>query len=146
MLNKVLAGFYERDLLRFIEEINLFEQEGNLWKTEGSVKNSSGNLALHIIGGLNFLFGTNLAKTGYVRNRDHEFTKKDVPRKEIVSQLEDLVPLVKQTLESVDMNAEYPMKFDGEMRTNMYVLTQLALHLNYHLGQVNYLRRILELG
>jgi len=144
MLNSIVAGFYERDLRRLIEEVNLFENEGNLWKTHGGVKNSSGNLVLHIIGGTNYLIGTTLAHTGYVRDRDQEFIRKGVERKILVAELEELIQMVSATVKAQDMNAEYPIMFDNAKRTNSYVLIQLALHLNYHLGQINYLRRILE--
>jgi len=144
MLSTLLVVFYERDIRKIIEEINLFTIEENLWKTQGSVKNSCGNLALHIIGGMNYLIGTTLAATGYVRHRDEEFSKKNVSKKELVAQLEALVPMITKTISTVDMDAEYPRMFDDAKRTNSYVLTQLALHLNYHLGQVNYLRRVLE--
>ena len=144
MLNNILANFYQRDIGKLVEELNLFRNEENLWKTHGSVKNSCGNLALHIIGGMNFLIGSTLAQTGYIRNRDQEFSKKNVERKEIVAQLEALIPFISKMITAVDMDAEYPLIFDDAKRTNGYVLTQLALHLNYHLGQVNYLRRVLE--
>lgn len=144
MLNSVLATFYSRDIRTLIEELNLFKDEENIWRTQGSVKNSAGNLALHIVGGTNYLFGTILGNTGYVRNRDREFSEKGVERKDLVTQLEALIPLITGTINDVDMNAEYPIMFDDAKRTNAYVLTQLALHLNYHLGQVNYLRRMLE--
>jgi len=147
MLNTVLANFYERDIRKMIDEINSFRSEENLWKTAGSTKNSSGNLALHIIGGMNFLIGTQLANTGYVRNRDEEFAKKGVVRKELVAGLEDLITLINKTLNGFtpgQMEENYPIMFDGAIRPNSYVLVQLSLHLNYHLGQVNYLRRILE--
>ena len=144
MLNGVLTNFYERDIRKLIEEVNLFKNEENLWRTQGSVKNSSGNLVLHIIGGTNHLIGATLAHTGYVRDRSLEFAKKGVARKDLVDQLEKLIPLVSKTLSAIDIEAEYPMIFDDATRSNSYVLTQLVLHLNYHLGQVNYLRRILE--
>lgn len=144
MRNDILATFYQRDILRLIEEINSFKDEENLWRTKGLVKNSAGNLALHIIGGTNYLIGTTLADTGYVRNRDLEFNRKGVDRKALVAQLEELISLINNTLSRLDMDAEYPLLFDDAQRSNAYVLTQLALHLNYHLGQVNYLRRILE--
>lgn len=147
MLNTVLANFYGRDIRKFIEEINLFKDEKNLWRTEGSIKNSSGNLALHIIGGLNHFFGTVLAHTNYVRNRDQEFLQKDVERKVLVTQLEELIPLINETLNArtpEDMEAEFPHFFDKPGTTTSYVLVQLLAHLNYHLGQVNYLRRVLE--
>jgi hypothetical protein len=147
MLSKVLANFYEKDLRKLIEEVNLFRNEENLWKTLGTVKNSSGNLVLHIIGGLNHFFGAILAHTGYVRNRDLEFSKKGVARKDLVAQLEALIPTVNATLASItpeQMDAEYPIPFDDAKNSNSYVLVRLLVHLDYHLGQVNYLRRILE--
>jgi len=146
-LNKLLADFYKTDILRFIQELNLFENEENLWKTGGSIKNSSGNLALHIIGGLNYLIGTTLAQTGYVRNRDQEFIIKGVKREELVAELEKLIPMISETLNAPGQEqpeAEYPLMFDNMKTSNSYVLVKLLAHLNYHLGQVNYLRRILE--
>ncbi|HUB60278.1 MAG TPA: DinB family protein [Puia sp.] len=147
MLGKVLATLYERDLRKLIEEVNLFQQEEDLWKTAGSVKNSSGNLALHIIGGMNYHIGTNIAHTGYVRDRPGEFALKGVPRQEIVTRLEALILLTKNTLNGLtdaQLEAEYPVVFDDAKNSNSYVLVRLLAHLGYHLGQVNYLRRILE--
>jgi hypothetical protein len=147
MLNTVLANFYERDIRKLIEEVNLFKDEKNLWKTQGSMKNSSGNLVLHIIGGLNHFFGATLGHTGYVRNRDQEFTRKDVERKILASQLEELIPLINETLNTLtpeEVEAKFPQFFDKPKTSTSYVLVQLLVHLNYHLGQVNYLRRVLE--
>src|SRR5262245_9702628 len=142
MLNGDLASFYERDIRKFIEEVNLFKDEDDLWRTQGSVKNSAGNLALHIIGGLNHLLGATLAHTGYVRNRDQEFIIKGVARKELVAQLEALIPMINETVNAQDLDTEYPAFFDKPKTSIGYVLVQLLAHLNYHLGQVNYLRRI----
>jgi hypothetical protein len=147
MLNSVLANLYERDIRKLIEEVNLFKNEEDLWRTQGSVKNSAGNLALHIIGGLNHLIGATLAQTGYVRDRDQEFIRKGVERKDLLAHLEKLIPMINTTLNALtekQMGAEYPIFFDKPKTSTSYVLTQLLLHLNYHLGQVNYLRRILE--
>jgi Protein of unknown function (DUF1572) len=147
MLNHVLSNFYERDIRKLIEEVYLFRNEENLWKTHGSVKNSCGNLVLHIIGGLNHLIGATLAHTGYVRDRDQEFIRKGVERKDLVGQLEELIPMISQTMNGLtheDMEAEYPIFFDKPETSTSYVLVQLLAHLNYHIGQVNYLRRILE--
>lgn len=147
MLNIILANFYERDLRKLIEEVNLFKKEEDLWKTVGTVKNSSGNLVLHLIGGLNHYFGAILAQTGYVRNRPLEFSQKDVPGKELTAGLEALIPVIRQTLHALTpekMDTEFPVMFDDAKNSHTYVLTQLLVHLNYHLGQINYLRRILE--
>ena len=147
MLNNDLAEFYERDICKLIEEVNLFNNEEDLWRVQGSVKNSCGNLALHIIGGLNYLIGTTLAHTGYIRNRDQEFIRKRVARKDVVAQLGELIPMINKTVNAFtpeEMEAEYPIFFDKPNTSVSYVLIQLLLHLNYHLGQVNYLRRVLE--
>ncbi len=147
MLSSVLANFYERDIRKLIEEVNLFKHEEDLWRTQGAVKNSSGNLVLHIIGGLNHLIGATLAQTGYVRDRDQEFIRKGVARKDLVAHLEELITMINKTVNALrqeDMEAEYPLFFDKPKTSNSYVLVQLLLHLNYHLGQVNYLRRVLE--
>jgi hypothetical protein len=147
MLNTLLANFYERDIRKLIEEVNLFRNEETLWRTQGSVKNSCGNLVLHIIGGMNHLIGTTLARTGYVRDRDQEFIRKGVERKDLVAQLEELILMINETLNGLTqkhMEAEYPIFFDKPKTSVSYVLLQLSLHLNYHLGQVNYLRRIIE--
>lgn len=147
MLNHFLTNFYERDIRKLIEEVNSFKNEENLWKTKGSVKNSCGNLILHIVGGLNYFIGATLVNSGYVRNRDKEFTHKNVVRKELVIQLEQLIPLINQTLNALtpeQMESDFPIFFDKPNTSTSYVLVQLLTHLNYHLGQVNYLRRILE--
>jgi hypothetical protein len=137
MLNNLLATFYERDLRKLIDEVNLFRKEEDLWKTRGTVKNSSGNLVLYLIGGLNYFVGTNLAHTGYVRNRDQEFANKGVPGKQLVAELDALVPMVRNTLSALtqeELDAEYPVVFDGAKNSTGYVLVSMLDHLNYHLG------------
>lgn len=147
MTNTELAELYQRDIEKLIAEIDLFKNEENLWKTTGTIKNSCGNLALHIIGGLSFHIGTTLGNTGYIRDRDREFTQKDIPRRSLTDQLSALIPQIKKTITSMSgerLNEPHPKFFDKENATISYVLTQLLLHLNYHTGQVNYLRRTLE--
>src|SRR5580704_17811605 len=147
MLRNTLTTLYERDLRKLIEEVNLFQNEDNLWKIQGSILNSSGNLTLHLIGGLNHFFGAILAHTGYIRDRPREFTQQAVPRQELVAQIEALIPLMKSTLNNLtdaQMEAAYPIMFDDANNSTGYVLVRMLAHLDYHLGQINYLRRILE--
>ena len=146
MLNKILAQFYERDLRQMIEEVKLFPNEADLWRTTGTITNSAGNLVLHLIGGMNHHIGTNIARTGYLRHRDLEFSQKDVPRTELIAGLEALIALINQTLGKLtpaDLEAKNPAFFDQPGTSIQYVLIQLLAHLNYHCGQVNYLRRAL---
>ena len=134
--------FYQRDIQRVIDEIALFKDEANIWKICGSTKNSAGNLALHLIGGLNYLIGTNLFHTGYVRNRDAEFTTKGIEKEQLIAQLKELNSMIGKTISSLteeQLDSSFPIFFDKENATVNYVLTQLLLHLNYHLGQINYL-------
>ena len=68
-------------------------------------------------------------------------------RKDLVAQLEELIPMINETVNALtqeQMEAEFPIFFDKAKTSTSYVLVQLLLHLNYHLGQVNYLRRIFE--
>jgi hypothetical protein len=147
MSNTELIEFYERDIQKLIQEIKAFKNEENLWRTVGTINNSSGNLALHLIAGMNFLIGTTIGNSGYVRNREQEFTTKGVDRKTIISQLLELIATIKKAitpLNEEELAKPFPIYFDKENATKGYVLTQLLLHLNYHLGQINYLRRSLE--
>ena len=147
MLNNDLAGFYERDIRKLIEEINLFANEHDLWRTEGTVKNSCGNIVLHIIGGLNFHIGVTIAHANYTRNREEEFSKKNIPREELIQKLEQLIPVVTGVLNKLtphQLDEDFPKFFDNPGTSMGYVLVQLLAHLNYHLGQINYLRRIFK--
>jgi len=147
MTTAVLARLYKRDIEKLINELNLFNYEENLWKTTGSINNSCGNLTLHMIGGLNFHIGVTLAKIDFSRNRDQEFIKKGISRKSLTDQLNALISLTVDTITSMSdeqLSGPHPKLYDGERETISYVLTQILLHLNYHLGQVNYLRRTLE--
>jgi hypothetical protein len=109
----------------------LFKDEANIWKVAGAVKNSAGNLALHLSGGLNYLIGSNLSNTGYVRNRDAEFTTKGIQRGQLIEQLKELNSMIDKTLSSLtkeQLERSFPIFFDKENATINYVLVQLLLH------------------
>ncbi|WP_407524948.1 DinB family protein [Lacibacter sp. MH-610] len=147
MLIPILQSLFERDLLRLKTEIELYRDESKLWHIEKGIANSAGNLCLHLIGNLNAFIGAQLGNTGYVRNRELEFSLKDMPRKELLEKIEATIEVVNQSLEKVtdeQLQAEYPiMVFKDKLSTAMF-LTHLATHLTYHLGQINYHRRLLD--
>ena len=91
--------------------------------------------------------GKELGDTGYVRNRELEFSLKDVPRQELLTKIESTIGVINQTLDNLDENilqSEYPViVFDFKTSTE-YMLVHLATHLTYHLGQINYHRRLVE--
>ncbi|GGG42763.1 DUF1572 family protein [Epilithonimonas arachidiradicis] len=147
MLSETLNSLFERDLNKVIEELNLYQSESNIWKVEGNISNSAGNLALHLIGNLKTYIGKEIGNFDYVRNRDLEFADKNVPRAKIVADLNDTVVIIKNSLKSVsdeELKKDYPLLVLGEKTSTEYFLVHLATHLNYHLGQINYHRRLVE--
>lgn len=142
-----ITNFFERDLDKLIEEINLFKNENDIWKLKEGINNSAGNLTMHLLGNLNHFIGKNLANTDYMRKRDEEFTVKNIPREKLISDINSLKEIVKKTLPNLseeDLKKQFPLKIQEQTFTTQNMLVFLLLHLNYHLGQVNYLRRILE--
>lgn len=136
-----------RDLGRLRNEIAAFKDESNLWKTEGTITNSAGNIALHLIGNLNHYIGSEFGNTGYVRDRKSEFGLKNVPRTKILSQIEETQAMISDVLPGISheiLYYEFPDQIFGHPMTNRFFLIHLSGHLMYHLGQVNYLRRVVE--
>lgn len=137
---------FSRDLARLKAEIEQFEREEDLWVIKGNIANSAGNLCLHLLGNLNHFIGTTIGKTGYVRNREAEFSDKNVPLEKLVAQIDETEKAVSDTLRNFDparLKDSYPIQVFGEDMTNEFFLIHLESHLNYHLGQINYLRRLL---
>lgn len=141
-----LTKLFDRDLTRLSNEIMAYREEEDLWIVKGDISNSSGNLCLHILGYLNHFIGGVLGNTGYERDRDREFSEKYVPRSRLLQEIKKTNEMIKTTLSDlkyVDLDKPYPINvFEEEMKTG-YFLIHLFGHLNYHLGQVNYHRRMI---
>ncbi len=136
-----------RDLDRTIEELSLYKDEANLWLKPESINNSAGNLMLHLCGNLKHFVGALLGDTGYIRNRDEEFSLKDIPATYLKTNLEEAKAVVERTLSGMQDNQleeDFPVEMFGSKQTIGFMLLHLATHLNYHLGQINYHRRLLE--
>jgi hypothetical protein len=139
--------FFERDLDKLIEEINSFKTENDIWKTKDGINNSAGNLTMHLFGNLNHFIGKTLANTDFVRKREEEFSVKDIPREKLVSDLKFLKETIKNTLPKLseeNLKKDFPLQIRDQTFSTENMLIFLLAHLNYHLGQINYLRRILE--
>ena len=136
----------ERDLNKLEDEIKSYPSEESIWKLDGQIKNTAGNLCLHLCGNLQHYFGAVLGNTGYKRNRDNEFSAKGISRTALVSEINNTKKAVQLTLEKISLSIlqqEYPEKvFDYPMTTS-YFMIHLVAHLGYHLGQINYHRRII---
>lgn len=143
MSAKHFLEIIDRDVLKLKEELSLYKNESDLWLLRGDVKNSAGTLALHITGNLKHYIGAVLGKTSYVRQRDKEFSDRNVPREQLLVGLEEARQIVNQVLQGLSdeqLGKEYPIEFMGRRSTHS-VLIVLVSHLGYHLGQVNYHRR-----
>ena len=147
MLTETLIKLFTRDLNKLKSEVELYKDETNLWNVHKLVTNSAGNLCLHIVGNLNAFLGADLGNTGYVRQRDLEFSLKNVPRSEILQQIDDVIKMVTNTLNALteeDLQKEYKRRVFEDTMTTEFFLVHLVAHLSYHLGQINYHRRLLE--
>jgi len=142
-----LIKLFARDLEKLTQEIGSFRNELNLWKINGAVSNSAGNLSLHLVGNLNHFIGSVIGKSGYIRDRDAEFNSKNIELSMLIDMVGETKKVVISSLEKFDekhLKSIYPIQVFGEDMTYEFFLIHLATHLNYHLGQINYLRRILE--
>lgn len=147
MIIDTLVKLYTRDLNVLKAEIEAYTNEDNLWIVDGGVKNSAGNLCLHLVGNINTFIGASIGNTGYIRKRDLEFSLKNVPRTELIKQVEDTKEVVVNTLKTLteaDLQKEYKRRVFEDTMTTEYFLIHLTMHLSYHLGQINYHRRLLD--
>jgi uncharacterized damage-inducible protein DinB len=147
MITEVLNSIIKRDLLKLKTEIESYKDESTLWRIEKRIANSGGNLCLHLIGNLNTYIGAILGQTGYVRDRDAEFSLKNIPSKELIQKIEDTIQVIDRVLPTLtpeQLEKEYPIIVLKEPTTTEFFLVHLAAHLTYHLGQINYHRRLLD--
>jgi Protein of unknown function (DUF1572) len=145
MIIQEINKLFERDLNRLHKEIESYETEESLWIIKEGIKNSGGNLALHLVGNLRTYIGKNLGGFEYIRNREAEFSSKNIPKEILLKMIEETKSIVLKTLETLTISQlEEIYKEDvlGYEMTTQYFVIHLYGHLNYHLGQINYHRRL----
>ncbi len=141
-INKVM----QKHLQQLKKEISAYANHSDLWLMEGEIPNSAGNLCLHLCGNLQHYVGTVLGNTDYIRDRPAEFSTKDVPVDELQGLIDTTMEAVASTLANLDeesLTNDYPEQIFGTPMTNEFFLIHLTSHLGYHLGQINYHRRLL---
>ena len=141
-----LIRILQTQLAQLEKEITLYDEQ-LLWATRDGIINSGGNLTLHLIGNLNYYIGANLGGTGYLRNREEEFSAKGISRAELlkmIRQASDMIGAVLNNLSETNLKQDYPIIVLDRPTSIQYFLLHLSAHLGYHLGQINYLRRILS--
>ncbi len=146
MATDSLKKLFDRDLDKLKDEISKYKQEKSLWTVKKNISNSAGNLTLHIIGNLNYFIGGVLGNNGYVRDRDEEFSKKDVPVSDLLQSIDEVKTTIYNTLEGISeeqLKENFPVNVFGYEMTTLFFLMHLHSHLTYHLGQINYHRRLI---
>ncbi|MEZ4649517.1 MAG: DinB family protein [Candidatus Eisenbacteria bacterium] len=141
------TGAFQKLLDDLRREVEAYSDESRLWIVGEGIANSGGNLALHVLGNLQHFIGAELGRTGYVRDRDAEFANKDVPRGEILAKIAEVHAMIEAVLGGVperdlEMEVAAPA-LGGPQRLDRWLL-HLVSHLAYHLGQINYHRRLLD--
>src|SRR5690606_29654214 len=137
---------FERDIEKLKLEICAYSKEENLWKSDHNITNSAGNLCLHLVGNMSHFVGKEMGGFDYVRDREFEFDGKNVPKAELIAMVEKLQEVITSSLEGMDesmLARDYPLEVFGAKMTHSYFLIHLFGHFSYHLGQINYHRRLL---
>jgi len=140
-----LHSIFLRDLGRLKDELLSFESEEAIWLARPATKNSAGHLTLHICGNLRHFVGAVIGHTGYQRQRENEFSGNKLSREELLLEIAQAEVDVTRGLEKMAtslLQQPYPLEVFGRPMTYSFFLLHLSGHLNYHLGQINYFRRI----
>lgn len=139
-----VQSFLLRELEGLKREIIAFPDNSGPWMPRAGVANTAGTLALHCAGNIQHFIGARLGSTGYVRQRELEFSRRDIPRDELVAELDRAIEAVHglDGKSLADLPPVFPDSFGGKQVSTDVMLVHLAVHLGYHLGQMDYHRRI----
>ncbi len=139
-LRRVIA----RDLATLVRELELYPEDAALWRAVPGQPTAGGNLALHLVGNLRHFIGATLGGTGFVRDRDREFSSTGLTREALIAAVQAMAGEVDATLRSLDPQCPdepFPLEIQGLRLPTEQVLVHLAGHLAFHLGQIDYHRR-----
>ncbi len=144
MLTHSVRQIILRELAALRREIEAYPDDASVWETPAGIANPAGTLALHLAGNLRHFIGAKLGGSGYVRDRPAEFARRDVPREEILSRVDDAMREVGDALANLPdarLTERFAIGLDSEPTVGDF-LVHLTSHLAYHVGQIDYHRRI----
>ena len=137
----VLAGRYFTNLAR-IRELASPLTEKQFWTKPFPYGNSFGHLVLHLTGNLNYYIGAQIANSGYVRDREREFSDASPPSKEeALKQLDAAVAMVMETIRGQSL-ANWAKAYSAvgtNCSNRLDIVVQCAAHMQHHIGQMMYL-------
>ena len=134
--------FFKGHLDQLKTELAAYPKQSDIWLAPDGISNSAGTLTCHLLGNLNHFIGHGLGNTGYVRDRPLEFSARDVPRKELIMLIDKTSDMLAEVMPGVDVSAPFPPELFSTECTVHQALLRLLGHFNYHLGQINYHRRL----
>ena len=116
--------------------------EEQFWWNPYGYGNSVGHLVLHLTGNLSYYIGAQIAATGYVRDRDREFTDPSKRGKsEVMADFDKAIAMVTETIRRQSA-ADWSLPYSAErsMDKNRFaIMLHCAAHADHHLGQIIYL-------
>jgi uncharacterized damage-inducible protein DinB len=147
-VNAALATYLERVAAKLHKWVDPLSDE-QFWRNPFSYGNDIGHLVLHLTGNLNYYIGSNIADTGYIRNRDREFTQQEHPAKiEVLQKFDEAIAMVVATIRqqsaddwSRDYAAERTIAND-----RFGIVLDCTAHADHHVGQIINLARELTGG
>ncbi|MBI4904898.1 MAG: DinB family protein [Acidobacteria bacterium] len=143
-LAQEFANLFRRDISKVILQLQAFPDEGTLWQALPGNPNTAGNLILHLEGNLREYIGRQLGGIPYQRQRDLEFSSRNAGIGELAGRLEEVRGMVAGTLAALtdeQLAATFPENVLGAPLTTSQFVIHLYGHLNYHLGQIDSIRR-----
>jgi len=139
-----LSNYYEYVAKQVHKWVDPLSQE-NFWRNPYSYGNSVGHLVLHLTGNLNYYIGARVAETGYIRNRDLEFTEpQKLPKEQVMQRFDATVAMVVATLHKqspTDWMAAYSAERESEAKDRFTIFLRCAAHAYHHVGQIIYLSK-----
>jgi uncharacterized damage-inducible protein DinB len=145
MLISIVHDLLRRDLAAVRRSVEGYPDTASLWEERAGLPNTGGTLALHLAGNLQHYLGAILGHTGYARDRDGEFSRRGVARDELLAGLDAAaraIDVAFATLDDQVLSQAYPEQIAGRTIATDVFLVHLAVHLTYHLGQLDYHRRL----
>lgn len=134
------------NLISLKKEIESYKDDVSMWEIKGSIKNAPATLAIHLCGNLKHNIGAGIGKNGFIRDRDSEFSARGLRKKEVISEIDltlEMIEPVLDKLTTADLESAWPNDSFGDGQTVASVLLRIGIHLGYHIGQINYHRRLL---
>ena len=144
-IQESIVSILIRELQTLRRELEAYDDESQIWQVPAGITNSAGTLTLHLVGNLQAFVGASLGGSGYIRDRDAEFTRRDVPRTEMIQEIERTEKIVEASLNRLEddqLSRPFPVAFGEISVATSDFLIHLATHLAFHLGQIDYHRRL----